>query len=144
MLVRRKDTQAIPILATANIHTPIPPVELHLRNDHTPSLLPQTTKHTTHSTWYVLSFILRSMFKYLIIVRKAVWQKAYLVPKGCLLFTHWFLLWAIGMRRGDGKRPQSAVLASARGMWSPSLDRWFVRGFFGNHISPPKRLCISP
>lgn len=53
-------TQAIPILATANIHTPNPPVELHLRNDHTPSLPPQTNKHTTHPTWYVLSFILCS------------------------------------------------------------------------------------
>lgn len=48
------------ILAAANIHTPIPLVELHLRNDHTPSLLPQTNKHTTHPTWYVLSFILCS------------------------------------------------------------------------------------
>ncbi len=50
----------IPSLATANIHTPIPPVELHLRNDHTPSLPLQTNKHTTHPTWYVPSFILCS------------------------------------------------------------------------------------
>ena len=40
-----------PILATANIHTPIPPVDLHLRNDHTPSLPPQANNYTTHPTW---------------------------------------------------------------------------------------------
>lgn len=60
---RRRDTQAIPILAAANILAPVPLVELHLRNDRTPSLPPHTDKHTTHPTWYVLPFILCSMSK---------------------------------------------------------------------------------
>lgn len=47
MLVRRRDThKQPPILAAANIHTANPPVELHLRIDHTTSLPPQTDKHT--------------------------------------------------------------------------------------------------
>lgn len=60
---RRRDTQAIPILAAANILAPVPLVELHLRNDRTPSLPPHTDKHTTHPTWYVLPFILCSKAK---------------------------------------------------------------------------------
>lgn len=69
---RRRDTQAIPILAAANILAPVPLVELHLRNDRTPSLPPRTDKHTTHPTWYVLPFILCSMSKSALDVERCV------------------------------------------------------------------------
>lgn len=88
-----------------------PVVELHLRIDRTPSLPPQTNKHTTHPTWYVLLFILSGVLrssldaergvKAVVEIRFAALEdrvsyRIRIRPKSCLRFTRLFgAVWGI-------------------------------------------------
>lgn len=86
-------------------------MELHLRIDRTPSLPPQTNKHTTHPTWYVLPFILSGVLrssldaergvKAVVEIRFAALEdrvsyRIRIRPKSCLRFTRLFgAVWGI-------------------------------------------------
>lgn len=76
----RRDTQASPVLATANILAGVPLAELHLRVERSPSLPPRTSKHTTHPTWCVFPFILRGALRSGLGVRAGVCQRPFAVP----------------------------------------------------------------